>query len=155
MPFGLPFNIEIITKKNYEKEYKSFINNLYDNISLLKMKEHPNINYLIEKNTNEDYSKYIKHYNPKNHCDYLTDLQGRMILTEEWKEGIKNNEIKIRVFPCNYDSHKPECVDFVPHLDKLIKEFVDSLKKEILEEAAKKKYLKYKLKYINLKNKHS
>ena len=55
-------------------------------------------------------------------------------------------KLKISVFPCNYNSTKSECTDFVKLLDVIIKEFTDKLKQthNVNIDVIKKKYMKYK-----------
>ena len=131
---------------------KTIENNYIDEVSELKIKneqlktENEKLKQKVENLSNENKI-------PQTALDYLTVYQGRLVLTDEWITGIKNDEIKISVFPCNYNSIKPECTDFVKLLDVIIKEFTDKLKQthNVNIDVIKKKYMKYKMKYLQLK----
>ena len=142
----------------YNITYKDNITEFYNilsNINILNDKPKLDKIYKLLNNNNNNID--LKNHNdniiPQTALDYLTVYQGRLVLTDEWITGIKNDEIKISVFPCNYNSIKPECTDFVKLLDVIIKEFTDKLKQthNVNIDVIKKKYMKYKMKYLQLK----
>jgi hypothetical protein len=128
--YALPINLNIPTLEYYNGDYKNNINGLYENIFKKNMSTVDNYKNLLQyDNKIEDYQKFIKNkYNFQKHCDFLTELQGRLVLTEDWKKAIKTNNIVISVFPCNYNSEKKECEEFVTILDNIIEKFANLIK---------------------------
>ena len=157
--YCIPLITHIDSISFYNTTYKDNITKFYNilsNINILNdNKDELDIIYklLNDKNNNIELKKNNENKIPQTALDYLTVYQGRLVLTDEWITGIKNDEIKISVFPCNYNSIKPECTDFVNLLDVIIKEFTDKLKQthNVNIDVIKKKYMKYKMKYLQLK----
>ena len=157
--YCIPLITHIDSISFYNTTYKDNITKFYNilsNINILNdNKDELDIIYklLNDKNNNIELKKNNENKIPQTALDYLTVYQGRLVLTDEWITGIKNDEIKISVFPCNYNSIKPECTDFVKLLDVIIKEFTDKLKQthNVNIDVIKKKYMKYKMKYLQLK----
>lgn len=128
--YALPINLNIPTLEYYNGDYKNNINGLYENIFKKNMSATDNYKNLLQyDNKIEDYQKFIKtKYNFSKHCDFLTELQGRLVLTEDWKKAVEANNIVINVFPCNYNSQKKECSEFVSILDNIIEKFANLIK---------------------------
>ena len=128
--YGIPM-IGIFEQTDYETSFKSNIIDFFQTISkhpleISNVKE--SINRLLDKNHNI-FKNYIKS-ELQNDCDYLTVPQARGVITDEWLKNLisNNDDIKINVFPCNYNDTKYECIDFVANLDNIILDFVNQIK---------------------------
>lgn len=119
---------------DYDGKFKDRINNYFNQINT-----YPNdianirsaVNELLEGSDNM-ISEFVRR-DLQNDCDYYTAIQSRAIITGEWIKNLldDNGDIKINVFPCNYDDEKPDCSHFVGNVDSIIKTLVDEIKLNI------------------------
>lgn len=135
--YALPLRTKL-EEGSFERDYKIQINKYFEdirksNIELETIKR--SVDELLINNY-EYIKKYIKKdiENDESVCNYITGIQSRAVITNEWINSLKkkNNDIIINVFPCNYNDKKDECIDFVRELDNIIYKYTYEIKKEFL-----------------------
>jgi hypothetical protein len=150
----------IIADGEYSTNYRTDINKYYNLISSRdsnKIQLKNSVKNLLDKNFPK-LKKFIEKNTPlTNKCEYITEIQSRLVLTDEWIAALNSDarDIVINVFPCNFNDKKEECNDFIAYLDDIIKSFVEKLKKNktvVGGSSYYNKYLKYKAKYLKLKS---
>jgi hypothetical protein len=126
------------------------------------------IKKMIECNNNElsDTEKKIKSFSEiiKNNtgCNLFQTIQGRIIITKKWIEDINNENIVVNIYPCNYDNvqDKPiNCQCITLGVNILINNLIKKLGNPTIQDSYvkknadifKQKYLKYKMKYLQIK----
>lgn len=159
---SIGYSIPLRTKIDdgeYSTNYITDINKYYNLISS-RDSNYTQLKQCVDDLLNKNFpklKKYIVNHTPLNNkCDYITEIQSRLVLTDDWITDLNSDarDIVINVFPCNFNDEKEECVDFITHLDDIIKEFVEKLKKNntaVGGSSYYNKYLKYKAKYLKLK----
>jgi hypothetical protein len=151
--FGLPLcsNVDKDNYDKYIKNTKGFLDS-FDNID--KMREYYNDLKCCSSCT-EYVDKSIREYENKlsDKCDLPSIVQSRLILTNKWFDDIKNKNVIISVLPCEVNE---SC-----EINSIINNFfIDSFDKsefvklpygwEKRHQNYRNKYLKYKIKYLNL-----